>query len=440
MHIAIVTAGGAGMFCGSCMHDNTLARSLLTAGANVSLLPTYTPIRVDEQDLSEQHVWLGGVNLYLDVQSRLWRRLPRMLTRWLDRPAVIRQLTRFGLSNDGSDLGPLTLALLKGADGPTRREVLEFVDHCVQLDPDAILLSNALLSGVLPALKQRYSGPVICLLQGDDIFLDQLPEAYRTRVIEVISERAQQFDAFFVHSDYYAKHMGQLLDLPADRLRRMTLGIDLTGHDGIPAPRHDQAFTVGYFARICPEKGLHRLVDAFRLFHRQYPQSRLRVAGYLRPGERRYFEEVLAQAEPLGAAFEHVGSPSTHTEKVAFLRSLHVLSVPTQYREPKGLYVLEALANGVPVVLPAHGAFPELVERTGGGLLCQPGDAQQLADCLGALYADDARRLALAERGQQQTRTLFNTEVMATESIAAVTELLGREEPAAQTAKLKSFS
>src|SRR5437016_13208402 len=71
--------------------------------------------------------------------------------------------------------------------------------------------------------------------------------------------------------------------------------------------------------------------------------------------------------------FYHVESPD-HSSKVRFLQSLDVLSVPTTYREPKGLYVLEALANGVPVVQPRHGSFPELLERTGGGLLVNPND------------------------------------------------------------------
>ena len=69
MHIAIVTAGGAGMFCGSCMHDNTWARSLKNAGAQVTLLPTYTPLRLDEHDESSNPVFLGGINVYLDFRA-----------------------------------------------------------------------------------------------------------------------------------------------------------------------------------------------------------------------------------------------------------------------------------------------------------------------------------------------------------------------------------
>ena len=62
MKIAIITAGGAGMYCGSCMQDNSLALALLSLGQDVQLLPTYTPIRTDESDVSLDRVFFGGIN------------------------------------------------------------------------------------------------------------------------------------------------------------------------------------------------------------------------------------------------------------------------------------------------------------------------------------------------------------------------------------------
>ena len=91
--------------------------------------------------------------------------------------------------------------------------------------------------------------------------------------------------------------------------------------------------------------------------------------SYLGPQNQSYFNEVVRQAAPLGKDFEYIGSPDSQREKIEFLKSLDVFCLPTVYREPKGLPVLEAWANGLPVVLPAHGAFPELVASTGGGLL-----------------------------------------------------------------------
>lgn len=409
MHIALITAGGAGMFCGSCMHDNTLARALIAAGHEVSLIPTYTPIRVDERNVSERQVYLGGINVYLDAIVPGWARIPRILTGWLDAPAVIRLATRFAISTSAHKLGRLTVSLLSGSAGPQAREIDELAEMIGdQLKPDIVCFSNALLAGVVPRLKQTYTGKVVCLLQGDDIFLDDLIEPYRGDAFGLLKQHARLFDGFLTHSRYYRDFMAGYLDLPGEKMHVVPLGIDLEGHDGLPKESAGDPFTIGYFARICPEKGLHQLVDAFRIVHAQNPRTRLVAAGYLGPRDQAYFDKIVREATDLGDAFRYVGSPPTHAEKVTFLKSLDVLSVPTVYREPKGLYVLEVLANGVPVVQPRHGAFPEMIEATGGGLLANPGEPGDLARCLLDLMADSARRNQLARQGHAYVHSRLN--------------------------------
>jgi glycosyltransferase involved in cell wall biosynthesis len=420
MHVAIITAGGAGMFCGSCMHDNTWARALRDAGCEVTLIPTYTPIRVDEADQTDGHVYLGGINVYLDYRLPLWRRVPRALVRWLDAPAILN-LTRFASSN-ARKLGPLTLAMLDGEHGPQQREVDELVRFLArELRPDAVVFSNALLVGVLRRLRQEFAGPILCTLQGDDIFLNELPEPFRSQAIERVHERSAEFDGFLVHSRYYRDFMAAYLRLPMEKFHQLPLGIDLTEHDGRPKPA-GAASIVGYFARICPEKGLHRLVEAFRLLDRRRPGTKLVAGGYMGRRDAAYFRGVRRMARELGPAFEYVGSPPTAREKVQLISTFDVLSVPTDYHEPKGLYVLEALANGVPVVQPRHGAFPELIETTGGGLLVQPGDAADLAGRLEELLDDHEQRHHLATTGHARVRELYSDQVMARATI----ELLER--------------
>jgi glycosyltransferase involved in cell wall biosynthesis len=421
MHIAIITAGGAGMYCGSCMHDNTLARALMDAGHEVSLIPCYTPIRVDERDVSGQRIFLGGINVYLDALLPGWSRLPRPLTRWLDSRFVLGLASGMAVSSSAKKLGKLTLSLLAGDHGPQRQEIGEFVEFVGrQLKPDVVCFSNALMVGVLPCLKQVYAGPVYCLLQGDDIFLDDLIEPYRRQALDLIAGYARDFDGFLVHSGYYRDFMSRYLGLPRERMSVVPLGIDLAGHDGEPKDRSGVPFTVGYFARICPEKGLQHLVEAFRLLHARHPQTRLVAGGYLGGRDREFFHKLSKSAADLGAAFRYVGSPPGHVEKVAFLRSLDVLSVPTEYHEPKGLYVLEALANGVPVVQPRHGAFPEMIEATSGGLLVKPGDAEDLARGLEELLLDRRLRFELATRGREAVRTRFDMRTMAEATLRAL--------------------
>ncbi len=438
MHVAIITAGGAGMFCGSCMHDNTWARSLMNAGAEVSLIPTYTPVRVDEENLSTERVFFGGINVYLDHQSRVWRALPKWMKSWLDRPGVIRLATRFGVSNDAKQLGELTLAMLEGESGPHAQQVEELVEFiCRDLRPDVVCFSNALLVGALKRLKERFAGPIFCTLQGDDIFLDSLAPTFRTRAIKAISERAAEFDGFLVHSEYYRDFMSEYLSLPRDRFHKLPLGIDLNGHNGTPEKAHavkrianNDVVTIGYFARICPEKGLHVLVEAFSELRRRRPNVRLVVGGYLGKRDEQYFADVSKSTSALSDAFQFAGSPPDHASKVELLKSFDVLCVPAPYREPKGLYVVEALANGVPVVEPDHGAFRELVASTNGGLLYPPGDVGELVACLERLVVDRVLRIELGRRGQQAVRTLYSPEAMAARTLQVFEDALSTKHTA----------
>jgi glycosyltransferase involved in cell wall biosynthesis len=428
MHIAIITAGGAGMFCGSCMHDNTWARALMARGVEVSLIPTYSPIRVDEANVSTSRVFFGGINVYLNSKWRWWRSVPHVLKHALDWPSVINLATRRAVGNDARELGQLTLDMLAGEAGPQREQVEELANFLGrQLKPDIVLFSNALLAGSVRQLKEVFAGQVLCVLQGDDIFLDALPASHHEAVLTALRDRARDFDGFIVHSHYYAEHMASELSLPRDRFHRLPLGISLDGHDGQPHSASNP-FTIGYFARICPEKGLHQLVAAFAKLHAQHPRTRLRVGGYLGERDRKYFEDVRRQAAPLGVAFQHVGSPETHADKVAFLKSLDVLSIPTVYREPKGLSVLEALANGVPVVQPAHGAFPELLEATQGGLLFPPGDIDALTSRCESLLLDSDQRLRLAATGQNRVRESFSAAALADQSLRLFERLRDRRQ------------
>jgi glycosyltransferase involved in cell wall biosynthesis len=92
---------------------------------------------------------------------------------------------------------------------------------------------------------------------------------------------------------------------------------------------------------------------------------------------------------------------------------MDVMSMPATYAEPKGLSLLESMANGVPVVQPRRGAFPEIVERTGGGVLVPPDDPDALANALLALLVDRDRAAALADAGAKGVRQHYSVDWMA---------------------------
>lgn len=388
MKIAIITAGGAGMFCGSCMQDNTLARSLRLAGADALLIPTYTPIRVDEENVSSEKVFLGGINVYLDSKLPGWRFLPRVLKSWLDRPSVVRFLSKRSSSTNAADLGPLTIDLLNGTHGPQRSEIEQLIRFlCDDLRPDVILFSNALLSGVVPTLRSQFSGKLWCMLQGDDIFLDALREPWKSKALKLVSDNAKQFDGFLGHSRYYAEFMQRYLSLPAKRMHTIPLCIDppLEGVSSTATSNevNDEMVTVGYFARICPEKGAWSFLKAAEAVLPRRSDLRMLIGGYLPELHRAEFERRTAPlVRSFGDRFRICGSPSTREEKFELLRSFNWLCVPTDYHEPKGLYVLEAALEGVPSILPNHGAFPERINDLGAGLLYDPTNPEALVQTL----------------------------------------------------------
>ncbi len=112
--------------------------------------------------------------------------------------------------------------------------------------------------------------------------------------------------------------------------------------------------------------------------------------------------------------------------KLAFLRSLDVLSVPATYDEPKGVFLLEAMASGVPVVQPRRGAFTEIVEKTGGGVLVAPDDPAALADGLYDLWQDRAKAEALGERGFHGVREHYSIASSADRLLEVYESLIAR--------------
>ena len=190
------------------------------------------------------------------------------------------------------------------------------------------------------------------------------------------------------------------------------LGINTSGYEP-RSPSETEEFRVGYLARIAPEKGLHLLADAFRLFRSRVAGERVRleVAGYLAPNHRSYLADVTRSLERAGLAddFAYRGVLD-RPGKIAFLRGLDVLSVPATYDEPKGLFLLESMASGVPVVQPRRGAFVEIVNRTGGGLLVDPDDPESLAEGLLRVVARPrAERTARTPRARGRPRPLHDS-------------------------------
>ncbi len=353
------------MYCGSCLRDNALAAALIAQGRDVVLAPAYTPMKTDEDCAAIDHVVCGAMNIYLQHATPIFRRTPRFIDRMLDNRSLLRFISRFSASTRAESLGALTMTILKGDQGRAGKEARKLAAWLAEdIKPDIVNLPNSMFAGMAREIKKQTGATVICSLAGEDSFVEALPEPHKTRCLDELRRQAKRCNGFVAPSVYYADFMAKYLNVPREHVHVVRLGINLEGH-GQKDDARRPTDTIGFLARVCPDKGLHTLGKAFVLLKQKLEaaSARLRVAGYLDPKERKYLDSVRREIEQagFGDSFEYAGELDRQ-EKINFLNQSAVLSVPSAYPEPKGLFVLEALANGVPVVAPRNGAFTELIE------------------------------------------------------------------------------
>lgn len=432
MKVAMLIAGAGGMYCGSCLRDNRLAGKLLERGCDVAVIPLYTPLRTDEPDQSNQPIQYGGINVFLQQKSAVFRRMPRFVANMLDSPGILRWAGKTAANTRPESLGTLTVSVLAGQDGAQQRELDRLVEGLRRLGPSLINLPNLMFAGVADRLKRELGVPVLCNLAGEDVFLDGLPHPHKIQAYELIRAGSRCIDAFVAPTRYYANRARERFGVDHARIHHVPLGIR-TADFTPPDERAEDSFTIGYLARVAPEKGLDKLCEAFAALRQEGRECRLRVAGYLNPGDTLFLDRIRQELDRQGFAqdVDFVGEVSRE-EKIEYLHSLHVLSVPTNYPEAKGLFVLEALAAGIPVVQPNQGSFPELIEATGGGILYDAESSDGLRNALATLMDDPERRQALATAGRDAVCRLHSDDVMADHTLSVYDMVLGGSRQSAQ--------
>ncbi len=415
MRLLQLTPGTGNFHCGSCLHDNALVRALRARGHDALMVPLYLPFVAEETAVApDTPIFLGGLSVYLAQKFPRLRRVPGWLNRVFSSPVLLRQLAHFAGLTSARDLGESTLSMLRGEDGRQAGELDRLIEWLRPLPPpDVICLSNSLLVGMATQLKKEFRCPVVCTLQGEASFLDDLSDAYRQTAWQLLAERAAGVDHFIAVSAYFGELMRTRLGLDAARVTVIHPGIAVENFS--PAATPPATPTIGYFARLHPTKGLATLVEAFLLLQRDkaVPGLRLRIAGAQTGGDLPFAKQLAAKIAAAGQSSAVDWLPNLdRAAKADFLRSLSVFSVPATYGEAFGLYVIEALAAGVPVVQPRHGAFSEVLAATGGGLLCEPDDPAALAAALRSLLLDPARARQLGAAGRAAVAQNFSSAAM----------------------------
>lgn len=414
MRILHLAAGAGTAYCGACARDMVMARGLIKRGHDFQIVPLYTPLKIEGDEPSPLgEVYLGGINAWLQQHVALFRRTPAKLDRLLDHPALLRWAAKFAVSTSPSKLGPMTVSVLAGRDGRQAKEVARLVEYIhTQEPPELISLTNSLLSGLAPVLKQHYPVPLVCGLQGEESFVAGLPARYQRQAQDLMRANAEQVDLFLAPSDGYAEEMADFLGVPRERIATARPGVDCAQYQRT-GPRPTDPFTLGYLSVIIPRKGLDLLVAAWiKLVEEGRANLRLRVAGL--EVNSRYLRQVQRTIERAGLTdrCEFLGQIEL-ADKIAFLHGCSVFAVPSRFAESRGIAVMEAMAAGVPVVAPNSGVYPELFGLVGGGVLHEPDDAESLAAAIRQVIADAAGAEAMAERALVGLRTHYSPEVTA---------------------------
>ena len=429
LRIVQITPGAGNMYCGACLRDNALVAALRRLGHDATMTPLYLPLTLDEADQSAGNpIFYSGVNVYLEQRTEFYRKAPEWLRHLMKSPVLLEIAAGSAARTRPESLGDITISMLRGEEGNQARELEELIAWLRVEKPDVVCLSNALLVGLARRLRGELRIPIICTLQGEDWFLDSLPPVARGTAWLTATERAADVDLFIAPSHYFAQVMQERLHLPEDRVRVVFNGINLDGYpETIPAAPRPVPPVLGYFARMSREKGLGILAEAFlRLKRRdQVKNLKLRIGGSFGPADRALVKELHAGFVAAGVEGDVEFFPNlSHAAKVDFLRGLTVFSVPADYSEAFGLYVIEALAAGIPVAQPNHSAFPEIVKNTGGGVVFTPNDSVGCADAIEKLLLDPAAAHAMGMAGHRAVRERFNVEQMACEVAALCHEAI----------------
>jgi len=412
MRIFQLTPGSGNLFyCENCLRDHGLMQQFRRMGHDALTVPLYLPIELSEPGAVPQApLFMGGINVYLQQKSSFFRRFsPRWLDRLFDSLTLLRHLAKKSTAVDAGELAQTTVSILQGEHGRQAKELYRLVEWLRQQQPDFIGISNALLLGIAPRIKQEVGCPVFGFFQDEDEFIDSMPAPYPERIWELIGRQAKYLDGLLAVSAYYARYIQEKLHLAMDAVRVFTPGIepvDAAASDASPRP-----LTIGYLSRACPEKGLDVLVETFlRLKRRQGLENlKLLVVGGHAAGDETYVQAVMKNLAKARCTPDVDFQPHfDYAARGEFFRRIRVLCVPEKRPPAYARYALEALSYGTPVVGPRHGALPEIMQKTDGGLLYDEHNPSGLYEALECVLLEEARARTLGQRGKENLAVAYH--------------------------------
>ena len=413
--VHIIPGFGGTFYCGNCLRDSSLVKSLRMAGHDAITVPMYLPLSMEDNPVPDEvPVFYGAVNIYLKQRFPFFRKLPSRNTNLFNASPLLRLAAKKSGSTRATGLEEMTESMLLGNEGYQSEELQQLVDFLKKEQPDVIHLSNALLLGLAGEIKRQVGVPVFYSLQDEDVWVDVMDEPYRQRIWDLMAEKARDVDLFIAVSHYFSGVMQQKMKLDPASIQVHHIGVDPAGYH--PVLPSEKKRVIGYLSRICKSNGFGDFIDAFIRLNQlgEFRDVRLRVMGGYTNDDKPFIKQQMKKLENAGLA-DRIEIPEDFVQGRVqdFFEEVSLLSVPVQDGEAFGLYLLEAMASAIPLVQPAVGAFPEIIEASGGGIVYTPPTAEALADSWAALLNDREKMDRLGEQGRTAVETRFNTHTLA---------------------------
>ncbi len=413
--IHIIPGSGGSFYCGNCLRDSKLFEAIRAEGHDAIKVPMYLPLFAHDTINKEIPVFYGAISIYLKQNFRLFRHAPAWVDNLLNSGPMLRFAASMANSTRATGLEDMTISMLLGEDGQQKDE-LEKMVHWLEthIKPDVIHISNALLLGLAHKLKERLKVPVVCSLQDEDVWVDDMHPEMAAKVWRLMCEKTKDVDLFIPVSQYFESFIKDRLCIPEDKMQILHLGVDPEDYQFSDAS--GRARNIGFLSRLCRDNGLEILIDAFILLKKMdgLDDVRLLLTGGYTADDNSFIKEQKKKIHKAGLDdFVEIIHEFEGDERKDFLSRVQLLSVPVLKGEAFGIYLLEAMASGIPVVQPALGAFPEIIEKSGGGVIYPNNTPEELAVALSNLLGDRQKISEMSTRARKSTEETFNIHLLA---------------------------
>lgn len=408
--IQIIPGSGGSFYCGNCLRDSKYFNALRAEGHQVTKIPMYLPLFADEHDISDIPIFYGAISLYLKQVYPIFRKAPAWFDKLLNSKPMMKMAASMAGSTRAKGLEDMTVSMLLGEEGQQKEELDHMVnwiaEHC---KPDIIHISNALLLGLARRLKEKIGVPVLCTLQDEDVWIDPMQPKFQKKIWDLMHERAGDVDVLVSVSDFFAGVMKERMNLPDEKIKTIHLGVDVEDYEYISTKEKER--NVGYISRMCHKDGFDIVVDAFIELKKKpgFEDVKLIATGGSTGDDAKFNKKQKHKLKENNLLDSFEILPDFEGKEVNdFFKRVSLVSVPVRIGEAFGMYMIESMASGVPVVQPALGAFPEIIEISGGGVTYMPNTPQKLSETWAELLSNPEKLEELGRKGYEGTNKKFN--------------------------------